>query len=475
MSDSFDKHSIIELSDAQSNKSSQEVNLTSIHVTGADQFSDKFLQKGLAPLLRTSDSTIGDLITDAQKSASFFSGTDCFQNVDILIDKDLDYKQPTHSMLSTEVPMNLKAFVNLVPYRLKSVQFGSVHDSIYGHLLSLTYTNRNTSGIANYTHLAATVNKLDAEKGQTITGTFKIPMANPINKIVANFSARNGTVSRFQSKNQVIGSAQFGFERHPLSNPSGIDCSFFGGLNFAKRSILNVADSASDEVKTYAGDSIKQSLILNLNFGRLDCIPASEGAFPLEGFRSNLRAEYTNLPFMSAQGSNNDKGDHFEKLEFNGAVFKSFLQDNITFGCGIGCGNIRNLRPSVSDTVHFMDKFYVSMPGYGTLGLNHSFIGGRSYLSYNFVLYTRLLFASKKSPLRTYFSLSGAKLCQNLDDLINPETNINYLKSTASTGITYKVGDYAHCNIGYHWPLDVTDVGDIHPGIELNVSLYGDF
>ncbi len=129
MSDSFDKHSIIELSDAQSNKSSQEVNLTSIHVTGADQFSDKFLQKGLAPLLRTSDSTIGDLITDAQKSASFFSGTDCFQNVDILIDKDLDYKQPTHSMLSTEVPMNLKAFVNLVPYRLKSVQFGSVHVS----------------------------------------------------------------------------------------------------------------------------------------------------------------------------------------------------------------------------------------------------------------------------------------------------------------------------------------------------------
>ncbi len=475
MSGSFDKYPLIALSDTQSKNSSREVNLTSVQVTGGDDFSDRFLQKGLAPLLRTADLTISDLIADAQTSVSFFSGTDCFKNVGVLIDKDTAYKQPINSLLQSEVPMNLKAYVNLVPRQLKTVQFGSIHDSIYGNLLLLSYTNRNTFGNANYAHLAAIVNNIEGENGQSFEGSFKFPMSNPINRFVANFSAQNGTVPMFQSKRQVTGSAQFGFERHPHLTPSGIDYSFFGGLNFVRRSVLNVIDSASDEIKTYAGDSLKQTLFLNLAFGKLECISASKGAFPLEGFKSNIKAEYTNPPFTNGQGLKFDTSDHFEKLEFCGEVFKSLLQDNITLSCGIGCGNIKSLKTSISDTVHFMDKFYVSMPGYGILGLTRSSIGGMSYFSYKFALYCKLLFSSAKSPLRAYLSLSGAKLCQNLDDLVSIDTNAQYLKSTISTGITYKVGDYARCNVGYNWPLGVNNINEIRPGVELNVSLYGDF
>ncbi|QPG73885.1 hypothetical protein FOA43_001200 [Brettanomyces nanus] len=462
--------------DVMSANSSHAVNLTKVEITGAQGFSDEFLGSALGPLLITSDLTVGQLVKQAQLSTSYFSGTECFKNVGFLIEKDSDYDRTVKSILKEEVPLNLKARLNLEPCALKQFQIGSFHESQLGNIVSLNYTDRSVLGNASYIKLCAVLNRLQDQNAQSFRATLKTPMSNSTVKLFGSASFANRSFPAFQSDRQLSTGAKVGFLKSYFSNASDLQGNISGGLSVVKRSILDVADSANDEIKTYAGECFKQSLFFNVNAGKLSYLPSSRGAFAMHGFKSSMRSEISG--YVPQEGGATTVAsslqDKFHKVEFSSKFFQSLYNPNITFGCELNAGNLTILSPE-SDTIHFQDKFYLPLVGYKTLGLdrNSSNLGGLSYLSYKLSIYSRFFFAKPISPLRAYVSFTGAKLSRSYNDFMSSPTA--GFKSTASLGMLYKVGDFAYCNVGYNWPLDDRDPESLRPGMAFSVSLYGDY
>ncbi|VEU20264.1 DEKNAAC101180 [Brettanomyces naardenensis] len=464
--------------DVVSANSGHAVNLTKIEVAGAEQFSDRFLQTALSPLLGSSDFTVSQLATSAESSASYFEGTECFKNVHFLIENDQDYKTHVSSLLALEVPLNLKVKLDLDPQPLKRVHVGSLYQSQLGNLVSLRYTNKNAFGDAKYVELGTTLSLLEDQKAKSIDATYRAPMADTSVKMFATGSFKNESIPAFQSRQQLATTATVGFEKSYNYAPTGISGSVIAGLAVAKLSVLDVADSANDEIKTYAGDNLKESLLLSADAGKLSFLPSSQGAFATEGSRVVLKNELAGfLPKEDNASTSSKFQDAFHKLELTGKYFRSLLDNQLTVACELGFGNLANLARN-SKTVHFQDKFYVPIVGYKTLGLDKRAtekVGGLAYLYYKFSLYSRFLFASETIPLRAYASLTGAKLSENLTDLISTSTSDVEFKSTASLGMLYKVGDSAYCDIGYNWPLNNKEIDSTRPGLAVSVSLYGDY
>lgn len=442
----------------------QPVNLTKVEVVAPEEFSDEFWNRALAPILNSSDLTVGMLINRAQASADYCENTDCFNKVRFVVDTDDEYKGSIKTKLSTDHPIPVKAKFVVESHPMKSFTIGSENQPL-GKILKATYINRSVYQSGRYLQLGLTSHRLVDSPFQTAEAIFRRPSdEDPSTKVWFYGSIENANVPAFQSAQQLSTTTQGGLQRQFVDGRTGIQGLVSGGYGLTKRSVLEVADSADDEIKTYAGDSYKQSFLLKALASQMEYLPSSQGKLPTNGFKASVSNE---IAAFSAKNA-----DEFNKFEVTSQFTKTVTKYNVTFDCHLGLGTLTNLLAD-SQTVHFQDKFYPPLPGYTTLGLgkNDPLIGGLSYLSYKFAAYARFFHVDPTLPLRAYASVSGAKIANSLGGLASKDS----FRNTASLGLLYKVGESAHCDIGYNLPLNDKNPDTVRPGLAVSLALYGDY
>ncbi|KAH3667134.1 hypothetical protein OGAPHI_002783 [Ogataea philodendri] len=431
------------------NNATAGVNLKAVSVAGGDQFSDNFFSKLLAPLLNSADLTVNQLTTRCQASLANLALTNCFDTVSVAV-------VPDPSVPDT--PLGLAANFNLVPAKLAHTTLGSVYTP-EGNQLMLNYLNHNTFGNAELLNVSSLASLVPDAPLRLLNVLYKAPLVDPSLRLFANGFVSSSNDTKFQSDQQWVSSGTFGMEKIKLL--PNLSASASAAVSLVKRTTLRVKDGASDEIKTYAGDHLKESLLLSLAAGNLQFLPSSKNTLPVNGFQWSLKNEVTGL--------SNTSPEKFVKVESSLQLVRSVLKNNLTLDVSAGLGHIINL--SRSKTIHYHDKFYLDVLGHGTLGYpgqQQGRFGGTSYITYKVRLLSRLLFVKPTNPLRLYFDLNGGQVTSDPAQLAQASS----LRSGVAIGLLYKVGSAADCNLYYQLPL--SSQPNV-PGVGFNVALYGDY
>ncbi|KAG7854138.1 hypothetical protein KL939_005113 [Ogataea angusta] len=421
------------------------VNLKAVTVAGGEQFSDNFFTKLLSPLLSSADLTVGQLNSRCQSALENLALTNCFDRVAAQVEPAA---QDPHS------PLCLTAKFDLVPAKLAHTTVGSVYTP-EGNQLMLNYINNNTFGNAELLQVSSLAGLVPDSPVRLLNVLYKAPMVDTSLKLFADGFVSNTNDARFQSEQQWVGSGTLGVEKLKLFRHFTTAVS--AAVSLVKRTTLRVNDGASDEIKTYAGDHFKESVLLAVACDSLTYLPASKNALPLNGVHWSLKNELTGL--------SNTSPEKFVKLESSLQLIRSVFRNSLTLDCQLAAGHIVNL--SGSKTIHYHDKFYLDVLGSKTLGYpspSETRFGGTSYISGNLRLLSRLLFVDPAYPLRVYVDLNGGQVASDPAQLLS-------WRSGAALGLTYKVGSVAHCNVYYELPI----AGRDRSGLGFNVALYGDY
>ncbi|OWB56133.1 hypothetical protein B5S28_g2024 [[Candida] boidinii] len=451
------------------------VSLKSVQVVGGDEFSDNFYSKLLNPLLLTSDITLGQLLDSCNKVYNNLSYTNVFNDIQFKLEKSTEpsTSEPLYSSVnSNEKVLNINADVIVSPKKLSNFNIGSTH-STDGHLFNFGYTNLNTFGNAESLSLQGLLNPLN-ENSKTLNFNYKAPMVDTSLKLFANGLILSSK-QPWASHHLLATSGAFGLEKtHYVSACCGHNFSVatVAGISLSRRSVLDINDSASDTVKNFAGDSLKESVLLSGSIDSRKFLPSSLGLFPLSGFLLKVDSEIAGLSNVSTE--------KFIKSTLTYQLFKSFLWNWFTFESTFKVGTISGLsKSSASSSVHFQDKFYLGgndLNGFvnNSVGLKdgQDYIGGNVLFKYAFGLYSKCLFAPTSAPLRLAFRVQGGDIYQSTSDIDYSSGNfVKNSASSASVGVLYQAGENAALDLHYAVPLSDRSDDIVRPGFGLDVTI----
>lgn len=383
--------------------SSQPVNLTRVDVVGdkENQIGSKHLEALLAPLLKSSDKTLGQLSKEANKALENLQYSGLFQSVSVAIEDEAGAK-PVDAI--GEEVLNVGAKLNVEVNKLVNWTAGSVH-SAEGNVLGVGYENKNLFDNGESLHALAMVDKREETGSNLLDLQFRSPMLDPSVKFVANGVYQDSHLKMFESSQKSLG-FQLGLEKQKFCKCSGVYNVLSAGLAYHKRDVGNILDSASDEIKAYAGEGSKQSFFFNGSVTNMAYVPGST-VLGLNGMNLAFTNELTGMLATEEE-------DKFYKLDLDLQLAKSTPCNWITLTSGLQVGNIMDLSGQGNGTVHFQDKFYPHVPGSiapvqpkganGTLGT----VGAMSYAKYHVGLMTKLGFVPVEKPIRAYAELKGA-------------------------------------------------------------------
>ncbi|GMM30533.1 hypothetical protein DAMA08_032780 [Martiniozyma asiatica (nom. inval.)] len=369
------------------------VSLTKVEVTGADSIDDELMAKLLTPLLSSSDKCVGTLLSDATLVQRNLKYIDLFDSINVKFDKD-DSGILRKDILG-EFVVNVDSKIDLKCAKLSTVRFENMLNS-YGNVLGLTYQNKNAFGNAEYVSAKAFLNRIEDFKTSSIGVDFKTPMLDPSLRFVIKALYREQALKLFDSK-QISNGFDFGLEKKMSCSYRGANSTLYAGLSYQKRSINEIPDSASDEVKTYAGDVLKQSLFLNFKSCNMKYISKSNGNLPLNGTSFEFKNELAGLL--------DEDQDKFYKVAFSLKKAKSTCCNWVTLTTGLDFGKIFHLDDG--NTVHFQDKFYPNIPGQILPVQPSTSIGANAFTGYSIGLLTKCFLKSTADPIRLYSNLSG--------------------------------------------------------------------
>lgn len=435
-------------------KSTQPVNLTKVDVVGDknSELSEKHLESLLSPLLSSSDKTVGQLIKEANKTVENMKYSGLFNSVNFKFSKE-DGAIFVDSI--GEGVVNVGAELDIELQKLTNYSVNSIHND-YGNSIGLAFDNKNLFGNGESFKAITILNKMEGFDSNLIDFQFKSPMLNPSWKLAFNGLYNDNEWNIFDSKQKTLG-FQLGLEKQKFCKCSGVSNTLTAGLSYHKRDVSDIKDQASDEIKAYAGDDIKQSFFFNGIISKMEYVPRST-KLPLNGMKLQFTNELAGLLATEDQ-------DKFYKLAFDLQLAKSTACKWITLTSGVQVGKIVDLSKQENGTIHFQDKFYPVIPGSFVPIQPKSSLGGMSYVGYNIGVLTKLGFKSVDLPIRAYGELRGA--------LSNPAgfaASKEYFNHGVDVGIVYQ-SEVASAKVFSKTKLD----GSNSPMFGFEVSIDGDW
>lgn len=448
--------------------------LEKVDVLGAEQYKKEYIESLLSPLLSTSSKTIAELASESNKVLANLSFLGGFESVGINF--DLDSKSDISKVNLLNEPLtNIIGTITAKPLKPSSIGIKSIHTET-GNALAINYLNRNALGRGEHFQVDSSWNFVENTKSvDVLTST---PVLDTSLRLFGHLNILNGASPLYQSQQQTSKAAEIGITKQKVCNCTGSLLSFSSGLNLVNRNISHIADSANDEVKIYAGDSMKESIFLNIISTNMSYLTKSKLTLPTNGYSVSLTNELAGFPSYFDSSKNDeqaftgDRQDQFYKIGLGLDYAKTILANNVTLLSTLKLGSILNFASSTGGTVHFQDKYYPFVAGYAKPIMPSTSVGSGSFLSYNFGITTKFGLVNINQPLRLYTSINGASVTNELAGLDTDELSqlSKDWKHGVDVGLLYSNGT-ASAKLFWQKPVGADSKNDIGRfGFEVDIA-----
>lgn len=435
------------------------ISLEKLTVEGADGFNPKFIENVISPLFQSSTQSIGDLVKDGNKVMQQLRFLGNFRDVKLLFDLDTESK-PKFDEFNNALT-NITGTIHLHPLPKSNIRIKNVHNDAYNYI-NASYSNNNVFGSGENLTINSMYNFRTLSQNLNIY--FSKPTINTSLRLFGDFNSIKTNDTIYQSANQNSSSLQFGLIKQKYCKHSGALATLTGGFNIVNRNIHDVDDSANDEVKIYAGESLKNSIFLNILSTNMKFLTSSGFKLPMNGFSVGVNNEVSGIASLIDASSHSE--DQFYKLNVNLDYVKSFLGNGLTFSSNFKFGSILNFNALNGGTIHFQDKFYPIVSGNETPIMPLKSVGAGSFLSYNFGVYTKAGLIDINNPIRLYYSINGCTTSNEISK-IGELKNLNDWKHGLDVGLVYNKGENS-ARLSWKQSLDSDKPGKF--GFEVDIA-----
>lgn len=476
--------------DVVSRQCTRPVQLNSIAITGGD-FTSNYLQKLVAPALDDKPVSFNELYGVLGGIEKKLSNTGLFRDVRILLDLD-NTKRAT-----SESPIPVKANVTLTDLPLfKYSSYTRSTDQDVG--CGVRYLNPNFSQNAdtllvdinfNYDPFDKSVNR------KVWDLTYLHPLAKSANgKLLLNPTVATVDATKWASHKQHVVGAMLGYQTIMKSSNGGAHV-FTAGFTGTMRQVTDIANSASDVIRTHAGGDLKLGYLSNWTLDKR----AFVGKFHTDGVLVGMTNEFAghnsvdHQAFQQSQQSQTQQNQtqqsqHIELLPFSKTTVdfagaKSFFNKNVTVSADLSAGVLKSFVEDGADKLHVTDRLFVggqhSLKGFhrNAVGVKNGndHIGGTSAFKLGASLSTTLPRTSASAPLRLYTFINAGDVhnFKNLEEGLSAITSGSIITKAAAAsgvGLAYKAQN-AVLDLSYNVPLTDRAQDDAKPGLALSVLL----
>jgi len=466
-------------------QTTKHVELKKVEINGGE-FSDTYYESLLNPSFGERNVfALKDLNTELSQLKERLEYSGLFKDISINVDLD---KSSATKMSKTDyltvgaVPVTAKVNLTQVPiFKFSSYSSSTDYDAASGIRYLDPNFLKNASTLlvdinVNYDPFNKTLNRKIWDLA-IMTPFSKSPSLKAIfNPSISLIDAKSWASHTQHSKGGLIG-----VQKTWLSTAG--DSFFTNGLSFTHRNVGDVSNSASDVVRTDAGDDFKLGLQSNYRFDTRKFL----GQFALNGVNFDVTNEFAGFNSVDAVPNNAEKEgvelNKFNKTVFKFEGFKSFFNNTFTTALDFKAGSIFTLDSNKTDKLHISDRFFLggltSLKGFhlNSVGLKNGndYIGGSSFFKAGFTFFSKIPNTSTDSPLRLYNFI-------NAGDVFNFQS-FNQFKDSVSTGdlirqsaIATGVGlayrsKNALLDLSYSIPLSDRSQDNAKPGLSFSVSL----
>lgn len=448
--------------DVVNESSSRQIFVAQVDVNGGETFSRAFFNKLLSPLLSHSDCTLAQMTENINKSYSALKNTRVFRDIAVSVNSDFCSILPhSPTVYGSEQPFPAKILFDLTPCNLSVVE-GLINVNSQDHLnLNLDYLNRNFNGNAESVNFGVDYNPYKPHDRLLTHATIASAMRNPSSVLLLNLHHGQRNNQMWQSASEAATGGSIGLQH---SFHRGLNA--YAGFSILKRSLHDVDDNATKQVKNSMSDVLQTSLVGKAVFLNVDATPTSLPS--RNGFHASLESLVS-----SAQENNSSENHTFVRGSLSTESWCSLLSNTLTAKAAASAGII--YLPLNSQT-HVSEKFYLggmhSFRGLEKNALNVD--GGNFFLKFGCTLYgcfPSFILKSPKlrspHPLRWYIDGTVGSLGHN---------SAARRTDAASVGVGIKYFyEWANFEAGYYVAQRLNDssTAGIKNGLVFAVSIGG--
>lgn len=440
--------------------STQPVHLTSVEVTGGDNFSRQFFSKLLTPLVENSDYTLSQLLENVEQSYTNLQKTNVFRHIDASLHVDYLHPSPEKAfklynkdkLIPTRVVFDLDALD--VSAGEASLGFNTEDNLV----VNLGYMNNNFNHNAELVKIG--VNYRPYKPSEHLVSTMRLEsnLRNPAFKFVLDLYNSHDNNQAWQQNSSKATGGVIGVLYLNLAKTLSV----FNGLALTKRTIYDIDDGANDSLKIFAGDYLKSLIVSRAAYSNI----ARVGSFPTNGVSATLSNEICSDQEQEALNTltffvKSAMAVNFHKTFFNAITAHVFNEGGSIYASATN-----------STGVHLADRFYLggfnSFKGFARNSVNEQ--GGLQYYKAGLTLFSKLpnrnLNVKEANPLRVYATGFVGNVANNVfkeSGAFSAGVGLRYFNNWA----TLDAGYYASQRLGTDSTAGVRD------GFQLEISLGG--
>lgn len=491
LSDTFsvsDLQTKIVTEDILERSSSRPIYLSSVEVVGGETFSTDFFKKLLSPLVENSDYTLGELITNVNSSYSKLVKTDVFKNIGVSLHSDYASKIPSDvKVYNNEKSIPTKVIFDVQAINLNTGEGFFTFNNDDNLNVNLNYLNNNFNENAELVNFGVNYNPYKPNEHLISNGKFIANLNNPSFKFIIDLFNTNQNNQAWQQNMEKSTGGLIGLQ-YVNTNKS---FALLNGVSLAKRTIYDIGDGASDDLKFFGGDYLKLSFVNQLVLSNLTTLNKITNNFPIFGYKVLLSNEISS----NQEHENPNNQSAFLKSNIGLNFFKSFWDNKITTHFFNEAGFIYSTGSSKNENnlsnIHISDRFYLggfnSFRGFTRNSVNTN--GGSQFYKSGLTVFAKLpsfIYSPHKisatnvasledglgyeaNPLRLYATGLVGNVAENL--LLEKNNGV----ASAGVGLKY-INHWANFDLGYfisrRFGNDLSSSG-IKDGFQFEVSIGG--
>lgn len=459
---------------------SQPIYLSKVEVNGGETFTSDFFQKLLSPLVEKSDYTLAQLIDTISVSQDKLVKTNVFRSIDVTLHSDYSALFPKQAInYNKEKPLSTKVIFDLLTINL-NIGEGFLNVNSEDNMnVKLNYLNNNFNENAELVNIGVDYNPYKPNDHLITNAQFLASLNNPSYKFIIDLFHSQQNNKSWQQASEGATGGLIGLQYNKSNY-----LNMLTGLSLAKRTIHDVDDAAADELKFFAGDYLKSSIVNQIIFSKVGYLNQLTKNFPVNGVNIAISNEISS----NQEQENPQNQASFIKSSASLNYFHSFFNNNITTSFSGDFGGIYTTTPN--SQVHISDRFYLggysSFKGFTRNALNTN--GGLQFYKVNGTVYAKLPsfiyhpyktgstnqlsledgLGFEANPLRLYVSGTVGNLSNNL------LADKNQAASSIGLGLKY-FNHWANFDIGYFVARRHGEVSaqGIKNGLQFSLSVGG--
>ncbi|KAK6205444.1 SAM50-like protein [Scheffersomyces amazonensis] len=448
--------------------------LSSVEINGGESFSVNFFKKLLSPLVDRSDYTLGQLVEQIYESEQKLLKTNVFKDINVSLHSNYSALVPDNIInYNKEMAISTKLIIDLKAINL-NINEGFINYNTQDNLnVNLDYLNNNFNNNAELVNIGVNYNPYKPNDHLFTKFTGLASLNNPSYKFLLSILHSQENNQTWQQSSHGVSGGLIGLQYSPNTQFQSLT-----GLTLSRRTLHNIEDAAADELKFFAGDYFKSSILQKIDYNNVSYLNSITKNFPINGTEQKVEIELASN--QEQQNPNNIAS--FFKTSYTSNYYQTFFNEYITTKLNFDVGSIFPLANNTP--VHISDRFYLggidSFPGFIKNGINTN--GGLQYYKLQGTLFSKVpsfihkssdsssLGGSDPNPIRFYLTSSFANISDNIFEDDTGASNIGF-------GLRY-FNHWAKLDIGYFIAKRLgADPGSesigIKDGFQFSVSLGG--